>query len=198
MYNDLDAGLDSFYDKTEIEKQKILAKILDYANSAPNEFITVVQSEGFNEPNHLPIFYEALSKDLTKWADFFLSEINRLFEIAKTGSEPNKVLTYLNELSFIKPQNFKHRDMFVKILRQELDTHIPIFRYYAINLLTDFVRKDDYSTINKVREYLKDFNWRIRYVSFLFLKDLEKLESYEKLSWTDKLRVNFMNPTKFE
>ncbi|WP_426061423.1 hypothetical protein [Hymenobacter sp. B1770] len=197
MYSNLSKKLDSFYEQTNIEKEDTLKELLETINTAPEDFIKSFYNERFNYLNNLPIIYEALSKDLTNWADFFLDEIRRLFATAETVDFPRQVLTHLDELSFIDAEAFKHRDAFVAILSTHLENQHVTFRYYALSLIPDFVRNDDLQTINKIRKRLKDSDWRIRYWAFMALKDLSKLNSSDRLSVMDVLRSKIMSTISF-
>ena len=194
----LSQRINSFYEQTDSEKQATLGELLQIINLAPKEFTDSIRNEKFDYLNHLPIIYEALSNDLNNWADFFLAELKRLLAAAKTIDSPKRVLTHLDEFSFIDADAFKHRDAFVAILGAELDNQHRTFRYYAISLLPDFIRKDDISTVSKLRGRLQDPDWRIRYWAFMALKDLDKLDSTDFLSAADMLRSKLMNTINFK
>ena len=196
--NELSNKLETFYDLSETEQQNTLESVLAIANSDPEKFMQGIYKEEFNNLNFLPIIYEALSKDLNNWADFFLAEINRLFETARKSITPKKILNHLNEFAYIDPKRFKHRDKIIDILKKELENDHPTFRYYAISLLPDFVEENDYQTIKKIKSLLTDPNWKIRYWTHLALQDLNKLENHEKLSLTDRIKVKLMDTMKFE
>ncbi|MCH6233649.1 hypothetical protein [Cognataquiflexum rubidum] len=199
MDNNLINKLEKFYDLNDHEKQETLISILNLANDNPEKFIKAIQNEKFNRLNNLPIIYEALSKDLDNWADFFITEIERLFETAKQSNTPYSILNHLQEFTFIDPDKFKHRDRIVEILATQLDNENSTFRFCALDLLPDFVKDDDMLTINKMKKLLKDENWRIRYWTYLNLKDIGVLdEQNDKLSWTDRLRSKFLNNLKFQ
>lgn len=199
MDNNLINKLEMFYDLQEHEQQETLRSILNIANDNPEKFRHAIQNEKFDRLNNLPIIYEALSKDLDNWADFFITEIERLFESAKQSNTPYNILNHLEEFAYIDPNKFKHRDKIVEILIAQLDNVNPTFRYYALDLLTDFVKDDDIPTINIVRKHLNDENWRIRYWTYLNLKDIGALdERHDKLSWTDTLRSKFLDNLKFQ
>ncbi|WP_125932426.1 HEAT repeat domain-containing protein [Hymenobacter glacialis] len=190
--------IEGFYEQTNTEKQATLGELLQTINLAPKEFIESFHSEKFDYLNNLPIIYEALSNDLNNWADFFLAELKRLIATAKAGDSPKRVLTHLDELSFIDAEIFKHRDAFVAILSAELDNPHRTFRYYAISLLPDFIRQDDTSATNKLRGRLQDPDWRIRYWAFKALQDLDKLSSTDRLSVPDMLRSKLVNTINFQ
>ncbi len=197
MSNEL-IGIFKIFDNLTVEQQtESLTTILEIANADPTKLQEAVKNEEFNEENHLPILYEALSKDMDRWADFFLIEIKRILDNAKRSKTPKKILNLLDEFAFINPDNFKHREEFVEILKKELDHENPIFRYYAISLLPDFVKESDYNAINKLKQTLRDPNWRIRYWAYLALCDLNKIDRQE-LSVFDSFRSKFLDTLKFE
>lgn len=197
MNNDLTNKLEMFYRLSEHEQQETLTTILIIANSNPEQFIQAIQNETFDRLNHLPIIYEALAQDLDKWSDFFLNELNRLLETARKSKLPYKILNNLEEFAYIYPNKFKHRDKFVSILNEELENEHPTFRYYAVDLLTDFVKDDDTQTLNKMRQRLSDSNWRIRYWTYMNLHDLGQLNKHDTLSWTDRIKSKWLDTLKF-
>jgi len=204
MYNleniekDLSYQFEKFYELNSEEKQGLLDSILKLANDNPDLFIKVLRRSDFNWMNNLPIYYEALSMDLERWSDFFIDEAKRLFRIAETSDEPKKILTHLDEFSFIDADKFRYRDEFSDLLLNNIDHKNATFRYYSICLLPDFIRGDDVEAFIKLKMYLTDKNWRIRYHTYSVLKDLNKLASNEKLYWLDSVRARFLDPYKFK
>jgi hypothetical protein len=198
MNNEL-IGIFKIFDDLTIEQQReSLMAILEIANTDPAKLEEAVKNKEFNEENHLPILYEALSKDMDRWADFFLIEIKRILDNAKKSKTPKKVLNLLDEFAFIDPDTFKHRAEFVEILKRELDHKNPIFRYYAVSLLSDFVKENDYNAMDKLKRMLGDPNWRIRYWAYVALRDLTKIGRQEQLSLFDRFRSKFLDTLKFE
>tara|TARA_R110001583_G_scaffold16041_1_gene65102 strand:- start:60 stop:656 length:597 start_codon:yes stop_codon:yes gene_type:complete len=198
MTHDIANKLESFYDLSKSEQEDTLISVLKIANSDPINFKEIIIQEEFNGLNNLPVFYEALTKDLQNWDDFFLTEINRLFETARKSKTPSKILSHLDELSYIDPNKFKHRDEFIRILKKELNNDHPTFRYYAISLIPDFIEKDDFQTIKELRKHLTDSDWKIRYWTHLALQDIDELKKYDKLSLYDRIRVELMDTLNFK
>lgn len=198
MDKNLKENLELFYVLTETEQQATLMHVLELANSNPERFQQAIYHEEFNNLNYLPIIYEALAKDLTNWADFFLSELIRLLEIAKKSKTPKNILNHFDELSFIDPKNFQHTEKFIDTLNKELDNSHPTFRFYAISLLPDFIEKDNTFIINRMKRHLTDPDWRIRYWTYLYLQDLDAIGKSEKLSLVDKIRAKLFDTLNFE
>ncbi len=198
MIHEIANKLDSFYDLSKSEQETTLKSILTIANSDPIKFKEIIRQEEFNELNNLPIFYEALTKDLPNWDDFFLSEINRLFETARKSKTPNKILNHIDELSFIDSNEFKYRDEYIRILKKELNNDHPTFRYYAISLIPDFIKKDDFQTIKELRKHLADSDWKIRYWTHLALQDINELKNDDKLSLSDRIRAKLLDTLNFK
>jgi len=198
MNKDLLEQLDVFYELEEQEQEAVLAEVLLVANSDKEAFAKEIQQADFDEVIHLPIFYEAMSRDMGNWADFFLSEFKRVLSIAKSSQTPADVLCHLDEFVFILFEDFKYRNEFAKILKQELSNSIPVFRYYALSLLPEFADENDYEMISQFRAMLHDQNWKIRYWAYLSLRDLDHLESGDKLSFLDKFKAKYFNPLKFD
>ena len=185
--------LDEFYDLSEQEEEKILATILKMANSQPEEFIKIMREL---EAIDYSILHEALAEDMENWSDFFLDELKRILKSAKETSHPVKTLVYLDEFINIDPEEFKHRDELINILRKELKNEHPAFRYWAINLITDFMKEGDYMTIKSLEKHLVDPDWRVRYWTYMILNEIKKPNKY-KLSFIDKIRSKIFDPFKF-
>lgn len=190
--------LDRFYELTTEEQKHCLDSILKIANSNPEEFTKHVQQISLNPENHLPHIYEALSDDLEKWSTFFLNEYERLVEIAKRSDNPNEALNHLKEFLFINPDEFKHREELLVLLKRDLKNQHSTFRYYAVTLLSHFITSKDFHLINLLKESLKDDDWKVRYWTYMELKDLVALETHEEISLLDKVRVRFFDTLKFK
>lgn len=196
--NELVNNLEAFADKNIQEQQAMLSAILRKANSDPEKFRQEMIRGGFNKPDQLRIIYEALSKDPETWSHFFLEETERILNAARKSETPEKILKLLTEFSFINPDHFFYREKLVEILNNELDNKVPVFRYYAISMLHDFVESNDYDTIARMKQLLKDPEWRIRYWTFFILKDLNLLDNLEKLSLTDRIKARLSDTLNFK
>ncbi|GAA4497724.1 hypothetical protein GCM10023172_13140 [Hymenobacter ginsengisoli] len=108
----LASRLASYYELPPVAQRETRKLVLETANADPAAFIRLVHAQKFETvadelSNKLPIFYEALATDLDNWGDFFMQEAQRLFALARTATAPQKVLTYLDEFSFISAAEFK-------------------------------------------------------------------------------------------
>lgn len=190
--------LDQFYELTNDEQDLVLQQVLEFANANKDQFADEIRASEYDQANHLPIYYEAIAKDLDTWADFFFSEIKRIFDLARVAVKPTEVLMQIDEFAFLIQDGFKYRDELVRMMKKELNNEKPIFRYYAISLLREYLNLNDFNTIEKLRLLLADPDWRIRYWTYYSLKDLGLLNANESLSLMDRLRSSWMNTLKFE
>ncbi len=184
---------DQFYDLPESAEEKAFADILKMANAEPNEFKNIVKEL---EQDNISIVYEALANDMGSWNDFFLDEAKRVIEKAKKSDEPEKVLTYLDEFIFIEPEEFKHSDKLVALMKGELDNKNPAFRYWSMSLIADFMEEGDYITTKLIEKRLLDTDWRVRYWAYILLKERKEKAKY-KLSLLDKIRAKILDPYTF-
>jgi len=185
--------LDEFYDLSEEEEEKAFAKILEMANEQPEELKQIVTEL---EQDSVSFVFEALAKDMENWNDFFLDEAKRIVEKAKKSNKPSQILTYLGEFIFIEPEEFKHCNELVNYMKKELDNESPVFRYWAVSIIADFMDEGDYITTKLLEKRLSDTNWRIRYWVYVLLKEQKEKGKY-KLSFLDKIRAKILDPYTF-
>ena len=194
MKNELRKILDNFYELSEFKAEQALTSILELANAQPMEFTNILRDL---KPDDISIIYEALGNDLDNWNEFFLEELKRIIETAKKADNPNTILSYLDEFIFIEPGQFKYRKELISILKKELSNRHPTFRYYAITVIADFIEDGDFLTIKLLEKHLIDTDWRIRYWTYVVLKEIKKSNNY-KLSFIDKIRSKIFDPFKFD
>jgi hypothetical protein len=192
MKTDLLDRLDHYYSLSDEDRDETLGDILAIANGSPEKFKQMIVDERVVDHDNLGIIYTALATDLLRWSGFLVEEVKRLLALAAQSKKPNEVLECLEEFSFMQVEKFTHRDALVDILRKELDNTHPSFRFWAVNLLGDFIRPDDEFTITKLRSLLKDPDWRIRYWTNLAVSDLGKLQEHENFTFWEKVRGKFL------
>lgn len=191
--------IDNFYDLSESEQQSTLKLILETANSNPESFVSYIQTLPLDEDNNIAVIYEALSKDLGNWSEFFLNELNRILNLARKSPQPMKILDNADNLAFAgSADKFKCRSQFIETLQKEMNNENPAFRYIAVWLLPDFTDYTDKVSISRLRKCLIDPDWRIRVTAHGSLSDLNALEPDDKLSLQDKLRKKMMDSDKFD
>ena len=104
---DIFSDSESYYDCDEENKQNILKHILQTANDEKSNFISRVKqinptgNPANEEFSPLQVVYEALAKDLNNWGNFFVEELKRILEIAKSSPRPRKVLDVLTEYVYV-------------------------------------------------------------------------------------------------
>lgn len=185
--------IDELFDLPEEEEEKAFAEILRMAGEQPDELKEIVKEL---EQDEISFVYEALALDMDNWSDFFLDEVKRILEKAKQSYEPERVLTYFDEFIFIEPEEFKHSDQLVALMKDELDNENPAFRYWSMSLIADFMEEGDYITTKLIEKRLLDTDWRVRYWAYVILKESREKGRY-KLSFLDKIRAKILNPYTF-
>ncbi|NML63966.1 hypothetical protein HHL22_01995 [Hymenobacter sp. RP-2-7] len=184
----------TYYDLAQTEQRAVLRDILIAADADPAGFVQQVEQEPFNELNNLPVFYEALAQGADRWSDFFLAEAQRLLAAASSVAEPAKVLTHLREFAFLSTTGFSHRRKLVALFGPILRHANPIFRFHAVQLLGEFVSSSDRVVMQDMQALQRDVNWRVRYVAYLTLLDVEGGAHVAALAWPDWLRAKFFQP----
>lgn len=196
----------NFYDiEAEHERDALIQDIIVISKATPKEaFVEEVRTSfELKALSGIGVIYEALGHDPDNWGAFFFEEIQRAFTIAENSSEPFNVMDGLDEISMTDVTLVKERDEIIRFLFSQIDHDSEVIRYKAIWYLADWI-DDDISykymeVISKIKKSLvDDENWRVRIVSKMFLEDLNKLPKDYKMSFSDKLKVKFLNEYKFD
>ena len=142
--------------------------------------------------------YVALAAEPDNWEDFFLEELERLFDAAKSAADPVAVLTHLEAFAYLAA---KEGGALQRRLRQrlqkELDAKNPFIRRRATWAIGDFLYASNYDVIGKLKQALTDDpDWRVRYYANTALEHIDKLPAKYRKPFIDKIRALFMNPFK--
>jgi hypothetical protein len=195
---DLNQDLGQYYQLPVDQQESIRKKILKIANSNPEKFKASVRSIDVETDDHLPVIYEALAPDTKRWGSFFIEEARRIIESASHTDKPYHILCLLDEFFYLDKDQFAERPLLIELLKKELENEHPTFRYFAVNLLPEFVEVDDKETIRLLQERLSDHDWRVRYWTHKNLQDMGHLPDGHKISFHDRFLSKMSNTMKFD
>ncbi len=158
------------------DEEAIQDKILELARNDPEQFVEVVQNLPVDETWSLHFIYEALSWDGAAWAEFFISEIDRLVDLARSDPNPAHILSPLDEY-FVLTLDDDLKELQGALLQkfyEKCDDEIEAIRRKCVVLMGDFAGRKDFKALYKLeRVAAKDPDWRIRYLAFEALDDIQ-------------------------
>ncbi len=183
---------------SEEGRNRLFAELRAVAKNDRATFINVVRALPFENSNTLFEVYMALAGEPGRWEDFFLEELERLFNAAHSAADPVAVLTHLEAFAYLasKQEGSLQRRMRQRF-QKELDSPHVAIRHRAIWAIGDFLYASNYDVINKLKQLLaEDRDWRVRYYAHTALKSINKVPPEYRPSFLDKTRAIFMNPFK--
>ena len=191
----------NFWDiEKESSKEKLIEEIREYSETkSENELVQEIRAN-FKQINFsgIGVIYEALSKNPKKWSNFYKEEYVRAFESAKKADNAFEILESLQEICFAEESNLETRDEIIEFLETQLSHQKDAIRYKAIWYLGDWILEDNKSKYNhvikKIINNLQDKNWKIRYAAKLILEDINMIPKDYKLSFIDRIRIEFSDP----
>ena len=192
--------IDSFWNDSEDEKNRLLGEILEYANFNPTKFKNEISAIKFDQDlMALPIISEALSKDTDNWGQFYIDLLNDILEAAKQSDKPRDILNNLQEFAYIEKDRRPFVQEIVDRLSKELNSENLDIKLAAIWTLPTFLANNHLKNKNviiaRLREQLYDRNWKVRVVAFRSLGFENLLPEGQKLSLKDRLaRLIFGDP----
>jgi len=189
--NEILENYDTFSDEAE---EKAYQEIIDFAENNFDKFKTFLQKQ---DQIDYGILIDALSQDTKKWSDLFFDEMKRIFIEAEKAEKPVEIIMFLDEFVFIELDDFSYSKDLVDFIQPYLKHKLPVFRYWALSLLSEFMEENDTVFIKLLEQYLKDENWRIRYWAYAYLTELRGKGKY-KLSLSDKIKAKLNAPYKFD
>jgi hypothetical protein len=158
------------------DEEAIQAKILELAQSDPDKFVEVVQNLPVDETWSLHYIYETLSWDGAAWAEFYISEIDRLVDMARSNPDPTSILSPLDEY-FVLTLDEDLKELQGALLQkfyEKCDDKNKAIRRKCVVLMGDFVGRKDFKALYKLEKLAaKDPDWRIRYLAFEALDDIQ-------------------------
>lgn len=194
----------AFWDKMpEEDMQKLFADVLVYANTHPETFKREVAEVQFNKQlQPFPIVVEALAKDTERWGDYFVEQMDHIFERAKSSTNPQFVVDHLIEYAQMERDTLPFVKRIVDRLYKELFSDNIITKSAAISILPRYLKNplvDNQKTmIRELQNKLINPKWRIRYTAYIALKAEKLLPKGFKLSFSDMLlRLYYGRPLTF-
>jgi hypothetical protein len=179
------------------DEEAIQDKILELARNDPEQFVEVVQRLPVDEIWSLHFIYETLSWDGAVWAEFFISEIDRLVDLARSDPDPARILSPLDEY-FVLTLDDDLKELQGALLQkfyENCDDENEAIRRKCVVLLGDFADRKDFKALYKLeRLAAKDPDWRIRYLAFEALDDIQPKQAQRvKLPLWIRLRARLSN-----
>ncbi len=194
MIEKIEKFLKEYDSLSEEEEKSAYAEISEFAERETNQFVAFLKSCDIDDYG---ILIDALSLDTKQWSTLFFDEIKRIFIEADKAKQPTDSIMFLDEFVFIEVNDFLYRKELVSFLKPYLTHRHPVFRYWAISLIADFVETSDILSLNLLEKSLADKDWRIRYWAYIYLTEIRGEGRY-KLSFIDKIKSKLLAPYKFD
>jgi hypothetical protein len=179
------------------DEDAIQDKILELARNDPEQFVEVVQNLPVDDTWPLHDIYEALSLDAAAWAEFYISEIDRLVDLARSDPEPARILSPLDEYFVLTFDDdlMELQGALLQKFYENCDDENEAIRRKCVVLLGDFAGRKDFKALYKLeRLAAKDPDWRIRYLAFEALDDIQPKQAQRvKLPLWIRLRARLSN-----
>ncbi|KAF2340351.1 HEAT repeat domain-containing protein [Flavobacterium tistrianum] len=154
------------------------------------------ENQLFVQPDKVSFIYYSLSEDedIDKWADFLSDEFSRVFQIALNQNKIKELTPVLYEI-LVEDISSYNTGQVRETLLKGLDHKDLETRLNALEFLQDWsdeeVLKSNSIVVSKLRQKLKDPEWKMRWKASKFLEQYKI--AFESLSALDKLR-RFINP----
>jgi len=194
MENRLTEILKNYNSFSEEDEEKVYIEILKIADSQTDKFSVFIQKQ---EQGNYGILIDALSKDTKKWSKLFFNEIKRIFTEAEDAENVVSGIMFLDEFVYIESNKFLFSKEIIDFVKPYLKHKHPVFRYWALSLISYFMNEYDTIMIKLIEKYLTDEDWRIRYWAYMCLTKIKGNKKY-KLSFSDKIRSKINDPYKFD
>ena len=184
--------IECFWKLNENEQNKILRKILSYANSNPKKFIEEINQVKFDRNlTILPLISEALSSETEKWGHYYIDLLDSIIKTAKTTKKPYFILSNVLEYVYIENNTRPFVQKIVTRLYEELKSENIDIRIMAIWQLPDYLTnpsiKNKDSIIKRLQQQLYERHWKIRVSAFESLSVNEIIPDEFKMSFKDKI-----------
>lgn len=153
------------------------------------------ENQLFTQSDKVSFVYYSLSEDeeIDKWADFLSDEFNRVYQIALKQNKIKELSPVLTEI-LVENITSYNADRVRETLLKGLDHKNVETRLSALEFLPDWideqVLKSNPTVVSKLRQKLKDPEWKIRWETSKLLE--QNKIAFESLSTLDKLR-RFIN-----
>lgn len=187
--------LDEYYELEYEESEKAIKDIQKLAVKDLEAVKRFCENNLYTQPDKVRFVYYALSEDedLDKWADFLSDEFSRVYQIGLDQNNVIELSSVINEI-IVETIDSYRVDRVREVLLKGLDHKNFETRLNALEFLPDWideqVLKSNPTIISKLRQKLKDPEWKIRWETSKLLE--QNKIAFESLSTLDKLR-RFIN-----
>ncbi|PBJ08311.1 HEAT repeat domain-containing protein [Flavobacterium sp. ACN6] len=200
VYNSVDdldqiITLDKYYELEYDESEEAIKNLQKLAEKDLNTVKSFCESQLFTQSDKVSFIYYSLSEDedIDKWADFLSAEFSRVYQIALAQNKTKELSPILTEI-LVEDISSASADQVRETLVKGLDHKKAATRLNALEFLQDWmdeeVLKSNMTIVSKLRQKLKDPEWKIRWEASKLLK--QNNIAFEGLSSIDKLR-RFIN-----
>jgi hypothetical protein len=192
----LEHYLDKLAESVDIdEEEAIQEELLRYAGENRDAFISEVRALPPEKMPDLSDIYETLSFDPIPWSTFYLEEIDRLLNLARTNQDPGKFLEPLGEFWLLSQDEdaLQLRQDLLGRFSENLDDKNVFIRRKCVVLVGDFVDRKDFKILKKLELLAQsDPDWRVRYLAYQALEDVhpERAERVKLPLWI-RLRARY-------
>lgn len=183
--------LDEYYELEHEESEKAIKDIQKLAVKDLDGVKRFCENQLFAQSDKVSFVYYSLSedKDIDKWADFLCDEFSRVYQIALNQNKIKELSPVLIEI-LVEDISLYNADTVRETLLKGLDHKNVETRLNALEFLPDWideqVLKSNPAVVSKLRQKLKDPEWKMRWESSKILE--QNQIAFESLSTLDKLR----------
>ncbi|MDP5199739.1 hypothetical protein [Flavobacterium sp. DG2-3] len=188
--------LDEYYDLEYEESEEAIKDVQKLAVKDLEAVKRFCENNLYAQPDKVRFVYYALSEDedLDKWGDFLSDEFSRVYQIGLDQNRIKELSSVINEILVETLDTYPAERVREKLLKG-LDHKDFVIRLNALEFLEywidESVLKNNPSIVSKLRQKLKDPEWKMRWETSKLL-ERNKI-AFESLSTMDKLR-RFINP----
>ena len=187
--------LDEYYELEYEESEKAIKDIQKLAVKDLDGLKRFCENQLFTQSDKVSFVYYSLSEDeeIDKWADFLCDEFSRVYQIGLKENKIKELSPVLLEI-LVEDISSYNADRVRETLLKGLDHKNVETRFNALEFLPDWideqVLKSNPTIVSKLRQKLKDPEWKIRWETSKILEQNRIV--FESLSTWDKLR-RFIN-----
>lgn len=188
--------LDHYYDLEHEDSEQALKDVQKLAVKDLEAVKHFCENNLYAQPDKVKFVYYALSEDedLDKWADFLSDEFRKVYQIGLDKNSVIELSSVINEI-LVETLDTYPAERVRETLLKGLDHKDVATRLNALEFLEywidESVLKNNPSIVSKLRQKLKDPEWKMRWKTSKLL-ERNKI-SFESLSTLDKLK-RFINP----
>jgi hypothetical protein len=187
--------LDQYYDLEHEDSEEAIKDVQKLAVKDLDGLKSFCEDQLFKQADKVSFVYYSLSEDedIDKWADFLCDEFIRVYQIALNQNKIKELSPVLYEI-LVEDISSYNAGRVRETLLKGLDNKDFETRLNALEFLQDWideeVLKANLTIVSKLRQKLKDSEWKIRWETSKLLE--QNKIAFESLSTLDKLR-KFIN-----